>query len=697
MRFKTIGQILILFLLGACLLLAGLYIGLPVIVESQLKKQLQQYNLPGDLNFHIEKIGLTHAQVSGISLNEKPVADHLDLFYALERISQLHILKVVVSGVKIHGDLDAQNKLTIEGLSLFKPKEMGKNNTTPSFFSYLPDRVIIKNSMVTVSAVSDQFYLPFDGLAIIGKQNETIDFRAHIYPFGEKISLQAAYGLKQGLQAAQAKARAFDLEHLNALIGNKPLNTRLAGKCDFNIQYSASEKRWSADLSHLGLQSGFDFGLKDITCDFNSDGQKRVFNGAFSTQYNAITPMTFAYTLVWDATKADPYHFKIKSKKTDQMVLTHASGKARLRHPQIMIDVTANAQKGMGTVIMKTGPAGLTSKQRSANSDSAVIKGSVSFDNSDNGVVFNVKPHIRLSRVTARHSGDFAVFPAVTLSGVASYNSHRGPDGSIQLDAVGGRLDFKSQQITATGIDVHIPIQFPSVKKQKTGTYRIVKALWNGQYPVSAKGKIKQLGLWNVKIDGQITSDFLKKLHPEFECIVHLDKTMEVALEYSVPPFELNGADIKRIVPEFNLDADMSMTVSANGKAGLSNHQFDTRMVLEIKEGRFEMPELKMTAKGINSRIIFNDLLTLETEPGQMMTIDQVNIDKIDIDDAKLRFSIEDAKYILLENFKFKWCKGLVSTEAIRFPNIVFLFIWKTNGSYQRRPFVFQIKRKTIP
>ncbi|MCK4768135.1 MAG: YdbH domain-containing protein, partial [Desulfobacula sp.] len=42
--------------------------------------------------------------------------------------------------------------------------------------------------------------------------------------------------------------------------------------------------------------------------------------------------------------------------------------------------------------------------------------------------------------------------------------------------------------------------------------------------------------------------------------------------------------------------------------------------------------------------------------------------DKIKIKDAKVRFSIEDARTLLVENIRFKWCNGLVSTESIRIP-----------------------------
>ncbi|MBT4289319.1 MAG: hypothetical protein HOD92_18495 [Deltaproteobacteria bacterium] len=80
------------------------------------------------------------------------------------------------------------------------------------------------------------------------------------------------------------------------------------------------------------------------------------------------------------------------------------------------------------------------------------------------------------------------------------------------------------------------------------------------------------------------------------------------------------------------------------------------------------MPDTNFTATGINAIIELNDLLALESFPGQTLTIDTIEVNKIKIKNAKIRFTIEDGKSLLIENIRFKWCNGLVSTESIRFP-----------------------------
>ncbi|MBU8910323.1 MAG: YdbH domain-containing protein, partial [Desulfobacterales bacterium] len=131
--------------------------------------------------------------------------------------------------------------------------------------------------------------------------------------------------------------------------------------------------------------------------------------------------------------------------------------------------------------------------------------------------------------------------------------------------------------------------------------------------------------------------------------------------------------------PQTIPDADIDVTVFAKGKAEFLNHQLKTSMHLNINDGKILIPDTNFTATGINSTLVFNDLLVPETVPGQILTIDSIKANKIKIEDAKVRFSIEDGKSLLIENILFKWCNGLVSTESIRFPqdnNTYFLTLY---------------------
>ena len=117
-------------------------------------------------------------------------------------------------------------------------------------------------------------------------------------------------------------------------------------------------------------------------------------------------------------------------------------------------------------------------------------------------------------------------------------------------------------------------------------------------------------------------------------------------------------------MPETRFD----ITASLKGKMTYHDHKLRSSMTLNLAHGTLQMDEDDLVVKGINSDIYFNNLFLPETSPGQIMVIDSIKKNKIKIDDTEIRFTIGQGKYLLVENIKFKWCKGLVSTEAIRFP-----------------------------
>nr|NJM01109.1 hypothetical protein [Desulfobacula sp.] len=99
-----------------------------------------------------------------------------------------------------------------------------------------------------------------------------------------------------------------------------------------------------------------------------------------------------------------------------------------------------------------------------------------------------------------------------------------------------------------------------------------------------------------------------------------------------------------------------------------ADRQLKSRMQVNIMDSRISFPESDLALKGIKARIDFSDLLVPETAPGQVLTIESIDVKKIRLSEAKIRFKLENAGSLLLENIRFKWCNGMISTESIRFP-----------------------------
>jgi len=213
-----------------------------------------------------------------------------------------------------------------------------------------------------------------------------------------------------------------------------------------------------------------------------------------------------------------------------------------------------------------------------------------------------------------------STFPAVNFSGLFLLDKNNKPMVNMILMASKGEITAPEFKTKASGLSIEIPIQYPHTDKKLYGSYSIPKISYNNQYNFSTTGKILQTDLKEFQVSGGLSFLTLPDLKTQFKSIIGFEKGLSASMQ------------------------------------------------VNIKDGKILMPDTKFTATGINTIVEFNDLLVLESVPGQILTIDSIEVNKVKIENAKIRYTIEDGKSLLVENIRFKWCNGIVSTESIRFP-----------------------------
>ena len=132
--------------------------------------------------------------------------------------------------------------------------------------------------------------------------------------------------------------------------------------------------------------------------------------------------------------------------------------------------------------------------------------------------------------------------------------------------------------------------------------------------------------------------------------------------------FQFSESDLKKIVVLENITPKFEVTAFVKAKIDYISGKVKSFMQIGISNGSVSMPDNDIAIAGINTNIEFNNLLPLQSVPGQVLNIKTIKKNDIKLDDAKIRFSIEQGKSLLVENIKFRWCNGIVSTESIRFP-----------------------------
>lgn len=658
--------------MAAAVLFAGIIISLPAIVKSQLKDRLPQIAAPHNIEFEIEKIGIARASLSNISINDQVTIDHADIVYNLKKLPTLEVRKVFISGVRLKAFVGDDRQIKIKGISLPKPGPEKKKTADPSVFSFLPDKIRIQNSRLILDAFSEQFYLPFDLMAIVNKKEKQVDVQAGIHPFGEKINLLCAWQMQKGITHIRLDTKGFDLDHLNAVLTkNKHLfkDVTFHGPCDVSLETFSPGTNWSVSISSLGLHSPFGIQLTDVKAVVQKKRQGIFTDTSFAVSHSRFSPIAFHGAVSIDNNSDMPYQLRLESQALSKWDVAAGSIAAGFTEPRIKITMDADSLKGSGTVSFETRTVDAAYKGQKVRTGRVICEPAFSLERDSKTLKGFIKPLIEMTNVRLDDKAVSLSLPALQAAGSIAYTSPKGPAGRIELKAADGRARIKDRDINISGIDFYLPFSYPSVKKGRLGSFNAHQIDISKKHLLSVQGQIIQQGLKRFNLDGMATSGQLDKVRPKFSLAIDLDKSPVAVLDFMVPAFKMTDQDIKQVFPKIPLTAGLSMTLAATGHARYDRSRLETGLQLEIKDGQVDMPDLNLVARGINSKVTINDLLKPESIPGQILTIDDIEVNKIRLKKAVARFSIEDAKYLLLENLAFQWCKGIVSTEAIRFPN----------------------------
>jgi hypothetical protein len=290
----------------------------------------------------------------------------------------------------------------------------------------------------------------------------------------------------------------------------------------------------------------------------------------------------------------------------------------------------------------------------------------------------SAEPIVSAKNITLKSNAGQVGFPWAGISGKIRVDTDNRPVVNLVLKGSKGKISSDPFKTEASGIEFELPILYPFAP-QKTdpknpdgiksdGKYSIPSILVDNQYRVSTSGKIRQTGLTEVRIIGEAAVNELPDLRAEFAAQMGFERELDASFEFKTNLVHLNTSDLAAFIPQKFQAADIDMRVSAAGTAAFHHGRLTTSLQLGVQDGRIVLPEVNLIAAGINTRVAFTDLGSLAGVPGQILTVDSIEINEIKLENALIRFTVEDPHSLLIENIRFKWCNGLVSTESIRIP-----------------------------
>ncbi len=690
MPFKTTLKIVLWIFLSLFITLLIIFINLPNILESQIKNQIAKrvsnYLNPEDIEFNIQNSGLFNTHVSKISIFDSISIDSINFDYNIRDLPSINIEKVTISGLNIHASLNESNQIKIKGIDFpdNSQEQPGKKNL--AFLHYLPGKIIVENSKIILhlpnNASDDKFLIPFDITSFTNVQDNKIDAEVKFYPFGETINGFISYDISKNIKSVLIQGLSFDVGHLNNFISKKTDKLQLKGLFDFNLE-SNSKKKWDLYISKIALIQPLKANIQDIKVNLLIDNRRIKATGFMQVSNPLLQTIGLEYAADIDLQNKNYLNLKLETKKIDTLRLLHKSNLVIVKQPELRALFKGTPENIKGEIIFNTHNINIQNNQGDiAVSDLNIVSKIVAdFRKNGNGITSKFK--FNTNNIVIHSDFMASSIPGTDILGEFFLNKENSPSCEMVIRVDDADISFLKYKTKASGINIELPVSFPQSGKKIYGKYSISSILYDKKYDFSTKGEILQTNSKSLKdkvnsilntrfkIAGNIDFNILPDITTLFDSIINFDeKGLQASCDMQTNSFKFSESDFKKLKLSKIITPNFDVTAMAEARVDFADSKLTSFMNLSIKDGTIFMPDNDLTAAGINTNIQFNDLLSFTTAPGQVVTIDSIEKEKIKIKDAKIIFTMEDGKSLLIENIKFKWCNGLVSTESIRLPQI---------------------------
>ncbi len=675
----------------------ALFIALPTLVETIIQKhlapKLPQGFVVSDLEFKIEKIGIRHTLVTHVNMGQDLSADFVELQYNFKDLKNFQLEKLIISGLKIHARVDADNQLLFNGETFPRkikdaPKDTGDPNhfKADSFPGFIPKQVVLRKSNLSITTPDHKILVPFDLLASLDIQKNKAVLNARFHPFGQTVKTLISGDFYSGIEFVKLEARSFNPEVLTGLLSGILPETgkiRFSGPVDIDI--SKKLDTWQFSLSQLKLDytnfsDEFSDGLsggkiqsnakiENFTALVGLQTGKIVARGGFDLSGSLVPAMGLVFDLKLFRKEDSPPSFDLtlKNRQVNEIILVHRSNRMNFKQPNFLFKLKGNLAHQTGDFLFNCKNFRATQGKETLFVENILLKSGIKGDFSEKGKGFDFDIQSDLSRIKLAANPDRASIEAVSLKGKAGFTKQFFP--LVQLDAriKNGKIEIPKSKITATGINAIVPLDFPFKNGNSKGSFFVQEIGYDNKFKAGLKGNITQSKPLGLNIGGQLAIEDLDGFSLRFEGRAEGDQPY-VKIDFFTDPFLLMPSQIKKIMPKLSLSADSFVQFSSKGTFEYKYHDIKTQASIMIDEGHLFFPDMNLTLSGIAGAINFNDLVVPESLPGQVLTIDKIRAGQFQFDKAKARFSIEDGESVNIENFRFNWCNGLVSTESIRLP-----------------------------
>lgn len=265
------------------------------------------------------------------------------------------------------------------------------------------------------------------------------------------------------------------------------------------------------------------------------------------------------------------------------------------------------------------------------------------------------------------------LFPQATIKGSFIKNKNDCLQNQTLFNIQNGSFFDNTIAFKANGIFASLPFKYPFQNNAKTGKLKISSLTYHK--PNSDKliklgsidGTLKQSGK-KLIYTGKFNNQFMENMDINFN--IHSDfrtpYIQNVTAKFQCTDFRPSSPiDLGQFSPVANkifLDGNLSF----NGTLNMLNNKLKCSAQASFKDGTLNYPEKKVLIEGINFGINIPNVFNIYSKPAQKITFSHASFANVEVGDGNIEYQLEQGGSILIERAKFNWCKGLISSEALR-------------------------------
>ena len=651
----------------ACLLLVlcvqSIIIFLPTISKHIIHSVLGP--LPGNqpLDFTISRLGVNDTQISDIAFGEDLHIDTIGFSYHIDTKNIISVEKMVISGLNVTLHLDEKNRIRVNGFSFPRDKDVDHTDhpvfdisAFESYFSYLPEDIVLKNSTLIIKAGKDRVCIPVEADIQLDRKTLLGEMKMSILPMNQNITLWATANFLQGPVQMKIFAKHLYPEMLLAMV---PDGERILSKFHGPVEFSIETKDFSNfhfELNNLGLEAAprLNFNFPKISGVLSHD--KTVMALKADGPVQIISP----------GIDLGPFRFEIFSQMAsgtiDQFSLTFQN------------EVTKTWGLTPKSMALSFYPIDFTDQIQLFDPHFRLFV-SGDFEHQAGQLTFSGTGIKSFRKNKAKHKD------VLNISGVQVKTEFDGnfrqPEflKHVTLDALIDKIDFrqnnKDKGIRAQGVYFELPMTYPFRNIKTFGRAGAKKIVLHDKIAPVVSAKVVQASDFGMDIIGKVTRLGFSGLSIDFSARAGLDSDMSpfAKCQIATDQFSVTQNTLIPFIPGISQIGDLKFDISAKADFSYINQNINSSADIQVSNGTLNFREPGFSVSGISADMHFNDLMVPETLPGQYINIDVFSAGRFNGNNGKIRFSLEDGKSINIENFKFNWCNGIVSTEAFRLPS----------------------------